>query len=162
MKFRLNENLRAKDDLMYASFLLSLGNGELQNNEDAFVELPSSIVKPCYSGVADDVHLTVVALPDLDMPPFSTYIFTTRTILTPMNEDVDAINSSLTEKFPGELVVYKSFDTMIDDNCSIYLVEFLNKLSPGGMSPHELKLKVNSPVILLRNILPSSGLCNGT
>ncbi|XP_056690320.1 uncharacterized protein [Spinacia oleracea] len=30
------------------------------------------------------------------------------------------------------------------------------------MSPHQLFLKENSPVILLRNILLSSGLCNGT
>ncbi|XP_021743264.1 ATP-dependent DNA helicase PIF6-like [Chenopodium quinoa] len=51
---------------------------------------------------------------------------------------------------------------MIDEYCAVYPTEFLNKLCPGGMSPHVLELKVNSPVILLRNILPSSGLCNGT
>src|SRR6185503_16498762 len=28
--------------------------------------------------------------------------------------------------------------------------------------PHELKLKINCPVILLRNLDPNSGLCNGT
>ena len=31
-----------------------------------------------------------------------------------------------------------------------------------GMSPHKLVLKENSPVILLRNLDPSNGLCNGT
>ena len=30
------------------------------------------------------------------------------------------------------------------------------------MSPHELVLKVNCPVILLRNLDPTSGFCNGT
>ncbi|XP_021715369.1 ATP-dependent DNA helicase PIF6-like [Chenopodium quinoa] len=30
------------------------------------------------------------------------------------------------------------------------------------MTPHELVLKINSPVILLRNIDPADGLCNGT
>ncbi|XP_021725283.1 ATP-dependent DNA helicase PIF6-like [Chenopodium quinoa] len=30
------------------------------------------------------------------------------------------------------------------------------------MTPHELVLKVNNPVILLRNIDPADGLCNGT
>ncbi|PAV78888.1 hypothetical protein WR25_13196 [Diploscapter pachys] len=31
-----------------------------------------------------------------------------------------------------------------------------------GLPPHELKLKVNSPVILKRNLNPAAGLCNGT
>ncbi|XP_021730839.1 ATP-dependent DNA helicase PIF6-like [Chenopodium quinoa] len=78
-----------------------------------------------------------------------------------MNEDVDAIKSSLIYKFSGELVVYKSYDTMIDEYCAVYPTEFLNKLCPGGMSPHELELKVNSLVILLRNLLSASVLCNG-
>src|SRR5664279_2998644 len=31
-----------------------------------------------------------------------------------------------------------------------------------GLPPHLLKLKINCPVILLRNIDPANGLCNGT
>ncbi|XP_021771152.1 uncharacterized protein LOC110735283 [Chenopodium quinoa] len=162
LKFKVTENLRSKDDPAYATFLLALGNGELQKTEDVFVELPSDIVKPYCTGIDDDVHLTDVAFPEMDMFPFNSDIFTTRAILTPMNEDVDAINSILICKFPGESVVYKSYDTMIDEYCVVYPTEFLNKLCPGGMSPHELELKVNSPVIPLRNLLPATGLCNGT
>ena len=40
--------------------------------------------------------------------------------------------------------------------------EFLNSLTPNGLPPHVLKLKINCPVILLRNIDPANGLCNGT
>ncbi|KAH7512984.1 hypothetical protein FEM48_Zijuj12G0148300 [Ziziphus jujuba var. spinosa] len=40
--------------------------------------------------------------------------------------------------------------------------DFLNMLVPNGFPPHELRLKVNCPVMLLRNINPSEGLCNGT
>ncbi|XP_021719079.1 uncharacterized protein LOC110686798 [Chenopodium quinoa] len=101
LKFRLTENLRAKDDPTKAAFLLALGNGELQNTEDAFVELPPEIVKSCYNREADNIHLTVVAFPEMDMLPFSSDIFTTRAILTPMNEDVDVINSSLICEFPA-------------------------------------------------------------
>lgn len=79
-----------------------------------------------------------------------------------MNEDVDAINMNLIGKFPGEPIVYKSFDMILDDSCNMYPSEFLNTLSPAGMSPHELILKENCPVILLRNLAPASGLCNGT
>ncbi|XP_074299559.1 uncharacterized protein LOC141630686 [Silene latifolia] len=83
-------------------------------------------------------------------------------LLTPLNDDVDAINNVLIGKFPGNPVFYKSHDSMIDDNCAISLAAFINKLNPGGMNPHELILKENCPVILLRNLQPSFGLCNGT
>ncbi|XP_021744641.1 ATP-dependent DNA helicase PIF1-like [Chenopodium quinoa] len=162
MKFRLTENIRARHDPVYAAFLLALGNGELQDSENAFVQLPSEIIQPYDAATPQDLHLTSAAFPEMDMPLFSADIFTTRAILTPVNDNVDVINDILIGKFPGETVVYKSYDSMIDDNCSIYPIEFLNNICPGGMSPHELILKPNSPVILLRNILPSSGLCNGT
>ncbi|KAK9665722.1 hypothetical protein RND81_14G131200 [Saponaria officinalis] len=105
---------------------------------------------------------TTIYNPEIMRGNFESEIFTTRAILTPMNEDVDSLNTLLIEKFPGQAVTYKSFDTMLDDNCNIYPAEFINKLCPGGTSPHDLVLKENCPVILLRNILPSFGLCNGT
>ncbi|XP_010669707.1 uncharacterized protein LOC104886877 [Beta vulgaris subsp. vulgaris] len=130
--------------------------------ENGFVLLPFEIVSN--PGENDDPinEITSVAFPELDINIFTTDIFTTRAILTPMNDDVDSINTVLIEKFPRQAVIYKSFDIILDDNCVVYPTEFINKLCPGGMSPHELVLKENCPVILLRNILPSVGLCNGT
>ncbi|UYV66735.1 hypothetical protein LAZ67_4002720 [Cordylochernes scorpioides] len=43
-----------------------------------------------------------------------------------------------------------------------YPTEFLNSLTPKGMPPHRLNLKVCSIVMLLRNVNPKQGLCNGT
>lgn len=41
-------------------------------------------------------------------------------------------------------------------------IEFLNSLTFSGIPKHELRLKVGCPIVLLRNICPSRGLCNGT
>ncbi|CAN0826526.1 hypothetical protein LINGRAHAP2_LOCUS708 [Linum grandiflorum] len=41
-----------------------------------------------------------------------------------------------------------------------YSPEFLNTLKIGNFPEHELKLKVGMPVILLRNIDQTAGLCN--
>ena len=43
-----------------------------------------------------------------------------------------------------------------------YPTEFLNSRTMSGVPPHELRLKVNCPIMLLRNVDPTNGLCNGT
>ena len=84
--------------------------------------------------------------------------FEGRAILTPKNKDVDLINIKLIHMFVGDSNVYKSFDTITDDYCNIYTTEFLNTFCPSDLSPLELVLKLNCPVILLRNIDPAGGL----
>lgn len=44
----------------------------------------------------------------------------------------------------------------------LYLIEYLNQLTFAGIPPHTLHLKVNTPIMLLRNINQREGLCNGT
>jgi hypothetical protein len=45
---------------------------------------------------------------------------------------------------------------------SLYPVEFLDTLQFSGITNHELELKVGVPILLLRNLNQSIGLCNGT
>ena len=40
--------------------------------------------------------------------------------------------------------------------------EYLNTLKPNGFPQHILELKPGMPLMLLRNINPRQGLCNGT
>ncbi|XP_021733036.1 uncharacterized protein LOC110699832 [Chenopodium quinoa] len=140
-KLYLAENIRAKEDLPYASFLLSLGNGELQSSKTAFVLVPAHIVRYFQKNEELIDYLAAIAFPELEHADFTPDICTERAILTPLNDVVDSINTFLIDKFPESPVVYKSFNTILDDNCAIYPTEFLNQLSPGGMSPHELILK---------------------
>jgi ATP-dependent DNA helicase PIF1 len=44
----------------------------------------------------------------------------------------------------------------------ITLLIFLNSITPNGLPPHELKVKKDYPIILLRNLDPHNGLCNYT
>ena len=43
-----------------------------------------------------------------------------------------------------------------------YPPEALSSLDPSDLPPHILKLKVNTIIMLLRNICTVKGLCNGT
>jgi ATP-dependent DNA helicase PIF1 len=65
-------------------------------------------------------------------------------------------------KYPGEQHTYYSFDSVPEDNLNLYPIEYLNSLTPQGLPPHELTLKIGAPIILLRNLDPVNGLCNGT
>jgi hypothetical protein len=72
------------------------------------------------------------------------------------------INMKMIGHFQGEEIVYHSFDSAVDDPHNYYPSGFLNTLTPSGLPPHVLKLKIGCPIILLRNIDPANGLCNGT
>jgi len=83
-------------------------------------------------------------------------------ILSPWNDWVDMVNMNMICHFQGDEMVYHSFDSAVDDPHNYYTSEFLNTLTPNGLPPHVLKLKIGCPIILLRNIDPAIGLCNGT
>jgi ATP-dependent DNA helicase PIF1 len=64
---------------------------------------------------------------------------------------------------PGAQVDFLSADSAEDTKvANTYPSEFLNTLEVSGMPSHKLPLKIGAPVMLLRNLDPSAGLCNGT
>jgi len=76
-------------------------------------------------------------------------------ILAVKNMNVNELNLRIQHLLPGDLVLYKSNDTVYDANDTVnYPTEFLNSSDLPGMPPHNLQLKVGSPVILLRNLNP--------
>jgi ATP-dependent DNA helicase PIF1 len=88
-----------------------------------------------------------------------------RVILTTKNMDVEEINQKVLEQIPEEIYEFLSADSVEDKEAvdqSLYPIEFLNTLIPSGMPPHKLILKKEAPIMLLRNLSPSEGLCNGT
>ena len=58
---------------------------------------------------------------------------------------------------------FQSADRIINDGGQdIYPAEYLNTIEVANLPHHEFHVKVGAPVILLRNLNPSDGLCNGT
>lgn len=92
-----------------------------------------------------------------------------RAILTPTNAIVDDINSHMLDLIPGTTYTYLSQDSIDDiygddedDYESSFPVEYLNSINMPCIPKHELKLKVGSVVMLMRNLNQIMGLCNGT
>ncbi|CAO3648504.1 unnamed protein product [Mucor hiemalis] len=87
-----------------------------------------------------------------------------KAILASHNVTVDEINTLATEKLEGSAMEYLSEDSIDESESpnSNFPIEYLNSLKPSGMPPHKLVLKRYQPIMCLRNINPSDGLCNGT
>lgn len=93
----------------------------------------------------------------------NTRIFTSAAILTPLNEVTARINERAMRLMPGTSRIFTGVDTPVDaQDGNLYPPEFLNTQTPSGMPPFQLELKVGQPIMLLRNLKPQHGLCNGT
>ncbi|PWZ34044.1 UDP-arabinopyranose mutase 3 [Zea mays] len=159
---KLVSNMRAKNDPWFAKFLLRVGGGTEDTNGDGDIRLPDDVCVP-YSGSDSDLdNLIDFAFPNLNENMSDSTYITSRAILSTRNDWVDMINVKMIDRFQGEHMVYHSFDSAMDDPHNYYSPEFLNTLTPNGLPPHVLTLKIGCPVILLRNIDPANGLCNGT
>ena len=89
--------------------------------------------------------------------------FQNRVILTTLNDTVADINDRILPWMAGETRVYEGIDSVdTGEEESTIPIEFLRAQNPSSLPPAKLKLKVGTPIILLRNLFPAEGLCNGT
>jgi ATP-dependent DNA helicase PIF1 len=142
--------------------MLLISNGTEEVNEDGDVHLPDEICVPYTRDSEKDLDTLIESIfPNLNENMTNKDYITSRAILSTHTDWVDDINLKMINKFQGGDVVYHSFDEAVDDPYNYYPQEFLNTLAPNGIPPHVLKLKISCPVILLRNLDPTNGLCNG-
>lgn len=152
----------------FAEWILNVGDGKLggPNEGEVSIDVPEDIL----TDSADDPIAFIIqyTYPNmLDNIHDPTY-FQEKAILAPTNELVDTINEHLLANFPGEEMVYLSCDNVdksergIVVDQPVFSPEFINGLKFSGVPNHRLALKVGVPIMLLRNIDQSNGLCNGT
>src|SRR5262245_5219950 len=67
--------------------------------------------------------------------------------------------------FPGEEKIFHSADSIKDANGGdvlMYPVEYLNDLNASGLPLSKLRLKIGCSVMVLQNLNPTEGVCNGS
>ncbi|XP_060965215.1 uncharacterized protein LOC133034191 [Cannabis sativa] len=148
-------------DPVFSKYLLRIGNGDEKTDSFDRVQLPSEIMLPFEDHDISLTKLLNVIFPDVNLYFKDVHKMVNRVILTPKNIYVDQINNMMIDRFPGDANVYYSFDEPMDKTENTFEEDFFNNLIPNGFPPHELVLKLNCPVILLRNINSAEGLCNG-
>uniref|UniRef100_A0A7N0UU60 ATP-dependent DNA helicase n=1 Tax=Kalanchoe fedtschenkoi TaxID=63787 RepID=A0A7N0UU60_KALFE len=165
---RLRENMRASNDdkiadlgdRTFADWLLALGEDRLEKVETDCVTCPESMVVNDHTlnGLINSIYGDVA-----DAGRNARAYFSHRAILAARNDNVAEINTDVLNKIPREVHEFLSADKVDDEEgANLLPTEFLNRLDVNGWPPHKLLLKVGTPIMLLRNLDPANGLCNGT
>ena len=151
----LKQNMRSeKSDESFRQWLLNVGNGS-----ECYVD-DCHLVKP--RGTPEGL---IDAIFGRNITSLSEEALAGRAILCSKNEEADDINNMVLARLDGEEHISYSSDTAKDSNSNEELHfpdEFLHTLKLSGMPPHELRIKKDCVVMLLRNLDCDQGLCNGT
>ncbi|XP_050878544.1 uncharacterized protein LOC127082353 [Lathyrus oleraceus] len=135
---------------LFSNWILKVGDGKLEEPNDGYTDIP--IPNDFLISNYDDPLEAIVSetypnfLNNYKNPEF----LQSRAILAGTIETVDIINQYALGFIPGN----EAFDVLTP--------EFLNKLTTSGLPNHKIKLKIGTPIMLLRNIDQPEGLCNGT
>ena len=157
--------MRLRDDPEAENFgrwLLQIGHSQISDEHNK-IEIPHDIHSKDIDSLQDFVYPNLNSIP----PPSPEY-FLNRMILSPRNSDVNDVNEALLKKMSGNVKTYYSVDEVIhepggdDDNHLPITPEFLRSIRSSSLPPGELNIKIGCPLILMRNLSPSDGLCNGT
>ena len=161
---KLEKNMRVglgDDNQVFAIWLRQLAAGVI-NSEDQTVDLPKSIL--CPTGLI--AVLIAHVYPQIACPQPPSY-FQERCLLAPQNTEVSEINKEVLDLFPGEeyhlWVINHALDleTLLEDDTN-YSLEVLHTFTPSGFPVAQLILKLGCPVMILRNLQPREGMCNGS
>ncbi|GKC44699.1 ATP-dependent DNA helicase PIF1 [Tanacetum coccineum] len=131
--------------LRYCQLSQRLKTGE---DEPTWIEIPEEFLVKSWSTPIEQIVFQ--SYPDFTTKQTDESYLKERAILTPMNDDVDAINEYMFKKLGGVPVTYNSADeickasTDTADKHYLYPIEFLNILNFPGMPPCPL-LKKGTP-----------------
>ncbi|XP_050878203.1 uncharacterized protein LOC127082025 [Lathyrus oleraceus] len=144
------------------------GDGKLEEPNDGYTDIP--IPNDFLISNYDDPLEAIVSetypnfLNNYKNPEF----LQSRAILAGTIETVDIINQYVLGFISGEEKEYLSsdsvdtFDGEGNEAFDVLTPEFLNTLTTSGLPNHKIKLKIGTPIMLLRNIDQPEGLYNGT
>ena len=154
----------------YDNWTLSVGNGTT-NDVNGLLHIPEDMfyrIKPNTSSDTKVEERSMIEFCKMVFPDFTNNFSNTqwlngRSMLAPTNSEVDTLNDLIQTWIPGAGVQLASSDTLENyQDIMRFNIEYLNTLCPTGFPRHLLSLKPGMPIMLLRNICPNEGLCNGT
>jgi ATP-dependent DNA helicase PIF1 len=98
--------------------------------------------------------------------PRDSRAFSGQAILLTLNDTVRELNQTILDMLPGQERTYFAVDSADVNEADPEIVELplevLQSICLPGLPLSKLRLKIGAPVMLLRNLCPQEGLCNGS
>ena len=134
----------------WAQDLLDIGEGTKETDEAGRITLPEECVVPAEQGLdalIDSVYPALAQTPVADIDATLAQL-QDRAILAARNVDVDSINATLLDRFPGQATTFLSTDKVMDQGAAQiqYPSEFHNSLNITSLPLHATVLKVGCPI----------------
>ena len=159
---RLNTHI--EEEANFAKWQLEVGHGE--HTDDSY-NIPIPPHFHCAENSVDSLIDTIY--PNIHIPGHPDQFFSERIILSTMNKQVNKLNETVLAKFPGPIQLFPSVDFIPNseqlgegDPLLNYPVEYLNEINCGSLPLAKLELKIGCPVMVLKNLDPGHGVCNGS
>ncbi|GJW01097.1 DNA helicase [Tanacetum coccineum] len=169
-RFGLTSEERKRSET-FAKWLLDVGDGKIGEPEEEDQDSSWITIPPEYSVDYDETGLSKLInfiYDDTTLKTPTAGSLQEKAIVCPKNATADDVNAKILSNIEGQSKIYLSNDEAIpmggitSETELLYPTEYLNTITFPGFPPHELELKVGSPIMLLRNVNLSGGLCNGT
>lgn len=151
---KLTINMRTGlNERLFSDWLIKLGDGSLQTHDDIgeqMIKIPNECIE---TESIEDAIFPSNEIDNIDL-------IKNKCILCPKNDDTLNLNERILERLKGVSETYLSVDSVQSDDQdeeNNIPIDFLYSITPSGMPPHRLNLKVGSIVILLRNLNLNEG-----
>lgn len=144
----------------FAKWLLNIGHGH-GIADDGTISLHENMACSNVDSLINYVYLQISG------PMSPPQYFLDHIILAARNSDVSELNNSILDCFQGARTTLHSSDQVVTEKGADPVddaipIEYLHSLKATGLLPGNLHVKIGCSLILLHNLAPSCGLCNGT
>ena len=160
-------------------YLIKMGDGTIKTDDTGAIKIPARFLLPpndplgllkwVYGDRPEPLPISGSCSPAKYKRILQKNIkyYSDKAILCPKNVDVDKLNEDILQMLPEGGNEYLSADSVpvgdVNSDEGLYVTtEFLNNINLSGLPPFKLTVKVGCVMMLLRNLNPKKGLCNGT